>query len=255
MHGILNDDDFADFDIILFQEPWYGQIGLERLSTTTSGTPILGSVANPAWFGLTPSGASSNNPARVATYVRKSSHIDARPRPDIVESPDILSTSFRRGDITFIIINVYNPGPGRRATSVHSLKEVSLDPSLPTAVAGDFNLHHAAWALRDKPGWPPSCAAADELIEWLASNALTLENDTQRPTRVGRTNQSDSIIDLTFWNYAATENEWFCDWDCRPDLAFGSDHNAITWTICINDPNQHENDRPPDTKYHICKNP
>jgi ribonuclease HI len=251
MHGILNDDDFAEFDIILFQEPWYGRIGLERSSTAVGGTPIYGSVANPAWISYLPSEATSSSPARVATYVRRNSHIATRPRPDIVETPDILSTSFQRDDTSFIIVNVYNPGPGRRASSVHSLKEVILDPSLPTAIAGDFNLHHAAWALRDGPEWPPTCTAADELIEWLASNALTLENDTQCPTRIGRTNQSDSIIDLTFWNYAATEDELFHDWECRTDLAYGSDHNAITWTIGAKDQGSHVDNHLLDTKYYI----
>jgi hypothetical protein len=134
---------------------------------------------------------------------------------------------------------------------VHSLKEVTLDPSIPTAVVGDFNLHHAAWALRGRPGWPPSCTAADKLIKWLASNALTLENDMQCPTHIGHTNQNGSVIDLTFWNYAATEEELFLNWDCRPDLAFGSDHNTITWTIRTINHSQPEDDHLQDTKYHI----
>jgi hypothetical protein len=251
MHGILNDNDSTEFNIILFQEPWYGQIGLEHSSTAVGGTPIYGSVANPAWFSFLPSEATPNRPAQVTTYVWRNSHIMARPQPDIVETPDILSTSFQRDDTSFIIINVYNPGPGRRASSVHSLKEVLLDPNLPTAVVGDFNLHHAAWALRDSPQWPPSCTAADKLIEWLASNALTLEKDTQCPTRTGHTNQNDSIIDLTFWNLAATEDELFCDWECRPDLAYGSDHNAISWAIGNDNLGTHIDSHLLDTRYHI----
>jgi ribonuclease HI len=251
MHGILNDNDYNEFDIILFQEPWYGRIGLDRSSTSTAGEPIYGSIANPAWDGFIPSSASPNNPARVATYVRKSSRFVARPRPDIVESSDVLSVSLQWENTSIIIINVYNPGPGRKATAVHSLTEVALDPSLPTAVVGDFNLHHAAWSLNDRHGWGPSCAAADKLIEWLASNALTLENDTQIPTRIGRTNQQDSILDLTFWNHAATENDLFSDWDCRPDLALRSDHNAITWSIHVEGEDNHNLTREPDTRYHI----
>jgi ribonuclease HI len=251
MHGILNDDEYSEFDIILFQEPWYGRIGLERSSALNTGEPIYGTISNAAWDGFIPSSASLNNPARVATYVRKRSRIAARPRPDIVENPDILTISCQWETTTIIIVNVYNPGPGRKATSVHSLTEVDLDPSLPTAVVGDFNLHHAAWALNDRPGWGPSCSAADKLIEWLASNILTLENDTQVATRIGRTNQQDSILDLTFWNYAATENNFFADWECRPDLALRSDHNAITWSIYFDGGDQANIARIPDSKYHV----
>jgi ribonuclease HI len=251
MHGILNDDDYNEFDIVLFQEPWYGKIGLERSSASASGEPIYGSIANAAWEGFTPSGANANNPARVATYVRKRSRIGARPRPDIVETPDIICVSLQWSDKSFTIVNVYNPGPGRRATSVHALLEVNLDPSIPTAVAGDFNLHHVAWSLNDRLGWGPSCTAADKLIEWLASNTLTLENNTQIPTRIGRTNQQDSILDLTFWNHAATTTDMFTDWECRPDLALRSDHNAITWSISADGEDNLNVVREPDTKHHI----
>jgi ribonuclease HI len=251
MHGILNDDEFAEFDIILFQELWYGRIGLERSAVSTAGELIYGTISNPAWDGFIPSNTTRDNPARVATYVRKRSCIAARPRPNIIETPDIMCISLQREATSAIVINVYNPGPGRRATSVHALMEVVLDPSLPTVVAGDFNLHHAAWALNDRPGWGPSCAAADKLIEWLASNALTLENDIQVPTRIGRTNQQDSILDLTFWNYAATENNIFADWDCRPDLALRSNHNAITWTIRADEVDNPTNEQDPDSKYHV----
>jgi hypothetical protein len=251
MHGILNDDEFAEFDIILFQEPWYGRIGLERSAVSSAGEPIYGTISNAAWDGFIPSNATQDNPARVATYVRKRSRIAARPRPDIIETPDIMCISLQWEATSVIVINVYNPGPGRRATSVHALTEVVLDPSLPTAVVGDFNLHHAAWALNDRPGWGPSCAAADKLIEWIVSNALTLENDTQVPTRIGRTNQQDSILDLTFWNYAATKSDLFANWDCRPDLALRSDHNAITWTIHADEVGNPSNKQEPDSKYHI----
>jgi hypothetical protein len=63
MHGILNDNDFADFDIVLFQEPWYGQIGLEQSSSAVGSTPIYGSVANLAWTSHLPSGATPSKPA------------------------------------------------------------------------------------------------------------------------------------------------------------------------------------------------
>jgi hypothetical protein len=215
------------------------------------GEPIYGTIASAAWDGFIPSSANPDNPAWVATYVRKRSQIAARPRPDIVETPDIICVSLQWENSSAIIVNVYNPGPGQRATSVHSLTEVTLDPSLPTAVVGNFNLHHAAWSLNDQHGWGPSCITADQLIEWLASNSLTLENNTQVPTRIGRTNQQDSILDLTFWNYAATANDSFTDWECRPDLALRSDHNAITWSIYANEEDNRNVIREHETQYHI----
>src|SRR5882672_11267919 len=47
-HSILNDL-VDDFDLILFQGPWYGFIGSTRSSDNTTGSPVLGTVINTSW--------------------------------------------------------------------------------------------------------------------------------------------------------------------------------------------------------------
>src|ERR1700709_689489 len=89
MHTILNT--LTDVDIIFFQEPWYGRIGVARSSTDQHGTDIKGTVANPAWDLYIPN-ATADGPPHVATFVRKGIHLlRARSRPDVIESKDIIS--------------------------------------------------------------------------------------------------------------------------------------------------------------------
>jgi hypothetical protein len=64
-------------------------------------------------------------------------------------------------------------------------------------------------------------------------------------------NGGTCILDLTFWSYAATASDIFTDWECRPDLALRSDHNAITWTINTSEQDDLNTVREPDSKYHI----
>src|SRR5882672_6581906 len=52
-HSILNDL-VDDFDLILFQEPWYGFIGSTRSSISSEGAPVLGTVAHPSWMFIPP---------------------------------------------------------------------------------------------------------------------------------------------------------------------------------------------------------
>lgn len=76
-----------------------------------------------------------------------------------------------------------------------------------------------------------SSTSANDFVEWTVSNAFAIANTPSIPTRRGRTNQTDSIIDLTLFNFSATDLLIFRDWDCSEDFSFDSDHNGITWTI------------------------
>ncbi|KAI0308980.1 hypothetical protein OF83DRAFT_1273469, partial [Amylostereum chailletii] len=127
MHAVLNS--LTDFDILLLQEPWYGRIGVARSSTDRNGTDILGTVSNPAWEAFFPDTTADGARFRVATFVRRGiQHLAVRARPDIISSPDIMATSFQYGNISFILINVYNAGPGQDATSIHRLCDSEFDP-------------------------------------------------------------------------------------------------------------------------------
>jgi hypothetical protein len=63
------------------------------------------------------------------------------------------------------------------------------------------------------------------------SNTFVIANSRSIPTWHGHGSQADSIIDLSLFNFAATNLSIFRDWDCTEDLSFDSDHNGITWTI------------------------
>lgn len=237
MHAILNT--LTDFDILLLQEPWYGRIGVARSSTDAQGLDIKGTVANPAWDLFIPE-STADGPPRVATFIRKGiPSLDTRPCPDLIGSKDILTINVTYGGVSCFIVNVYNAGTGRDADSVNRICNTNFDPLVPTAIAGDFNLHHPEWALEQRAARPTSTAAI-ELAEWLISNSFAVANSRITPTRRGRTNQADSIIDLTLFNYAATDEHIFRSWACSEELSFDSDHNGVTWTI-------HPPDESPDT--------
>ncbi|CUA75631.1 Muscle M-line assembly protein unc-89 [Rhizoctonia solani] len=219
----------SDVDICLLQEPWWGRIGCER-SVSNVAPPIFGTVANPAWELFVPSTPNPDHPPRVAIYIRRGiTGLSVQPRPDIVSSPDILAVSIDFLGTTVLIFNVYNAGSGNQAQALNMLLDLHLDCSY-TAVAGDFNLHHPAWALTNSLP-RPSSASSESLLEWIVSNNYTVANDLLCATRRGKSKQSDSIIDLTLFNHDSVCDSIFRSWECSEQLSFGSDHNAISWYI------------------------
>ncbi|KAF8632119.1 hypothetical protein AX17_004922 [Amanita inopinata Kibby_2008] len=232
MHMLLNTLD--NIDIILIQEPWFDKIGIARSLTDPQGEKALGTVSNPAWDIFLPLSPDPTQPPRVATCIRKRlTNLRYIPRPDIINSPDVLIIDIASDDLTSRFINIYNAGPGSKATAVNSLREANLDPLVPTIVAGDFNLHHPSWSLQNSAVALHPSSAANNLADWLVSNAFTTLNDTSSPTRRGRTNQTDSIIDLTNANLPALADGLVSDWRCSEEFAFDSDHNALSWTSIL----------------------
>ena len=228
MHFILNT--FTDYDILFLQEPWWGRIGTARSITDPAGLAVKGSVACPAWDSFLPHITLDQTP-QVITYVRRNTQrLSAQPRPDILNSPDILLMSFTYGDFSFFTVNMYNAGPGRNAVSVQSLLNSDLPQATPTLILGDFNLHHPSWSIAATPPCQVT-AAANDLVDWTEANAYTLLNSLGHPTRLGQHNQADSIIDLTWANYPATELDMVQGWNVLDDAAVASDHNPISWTI------------------------
>jgi hypothetical protein len=217
MSAVLNS--LTDYDIILFQEPWFSRVGIARSSTDPSGIEILGTVSNHAWESFVPTTVNERRP-RVASFVRKGiNHLYVHSCPDVLDSPDIIMLSFHYGNISFDIINIYNAGPGRNANSVRALMDAELDPLTPTIISGDFNLHHPLWALENGQQHAAS-GTADELVEWLESHAFSIENDLVRATRRGQTaDQHDSIIDLTLLNHAAADIDLIGEWECSEEQA------------------------------------
>lgn len=203
-----------------------------------------------AWDSFVPITMRDHPRPRVAAFVRRGiPHLQVRARPDVLDTPDILTLHLTYGSVSLYILNVYNEGLRNPGTnSVRHLCDTELDPLVPTVVCGDFNLHHPLWTLPRAA--PRSSATAENLVDWAEANSFALLNDTSLPTRRGRTGQADSIIDLTWTNFVADEFQVIQDWDCSCSHAVQSDHNAVTWSIA---PFQedHLEDPSPETGYRI----
>jgi hypothetical protein len=127
-------------------------------------------------------------------------------------------------------VNVYNP-KGNGGDALTALFAVDLNQDMPTAVAGDFNLHHRQWSLyKDR-----NDSSGEELLEWAITNRLVLQNDTDNPTPTqrGTGDQRDSVIDLAFFNHAAIADAIFTDLEVinNIDAHLNSDHNALGWIV------------------------
>ena len=142
----------------------------------------------------------------------------------------MLVVSFTLGELSFLSVNMYNAGPGRLSKATQALLNSSLPLHTPTLVLGDFNLHHPTWAIAGAPARPPS-AGANDLVEWAEANAFALLNSLEWPTLHGHSNQANSIIDLTWVNFAAANINLVHDWTVLNTVAYESDHNPICWTI------------------------
>ena len=73
------------------------------------------------------------------------------------------------------------------------------------------------------------------MVEWLTQHGFRLINTPGEATYLGHTrNRSLSVLDLTFANGPATQNACPLDWAVNQDIAYGSDHYAIQWTLFNN---------------------
>jgi hypothetical protein len=236
MHAILND--CTDFDICLFQDPWWGKIGVER-SSSFPPPEILGTISCPAWDCFLPplaSGSGSCSPD-VVIYVRKGrSWLSAALSSLVPSCASMLALDVSVSGFQVCLVCIYRRGSGSPA-ALRSLLDFPVHPS-PIIYAGDFNLHHELWSL---PGCPSSSQTglASDVADWIRSNGISIANTPNTPTRLGLGNQSDSVIDLTLTNQYATDAGCLSDWECHRSLAFGSDHQGITWLI----------QAPPDTPF------
>ncbi|KAG8696018.1 hypothetical protein FRC09_008793 [Ceratobasidium sp. 395] len=236
MHGILNDS--SDFEVCLFQDPWWGKIGVER-STSFPPPEILGTVSHRSWDCFVPP---SNSPD-VAVYIKKGlPWLSAALSTVVPSNPSVLALDVSIHGFQVCLVCVYHR-PGSPAGPLRALLDFPVHPS-PIIYAGDFNLHHELWSLPNLLHIPHHALASD-LAEWILSNNITVANTPGIPTRLGHGGQQDSVIDLTLVNHYATTADCFSDWECDTALGFGSDHRGITWSLSA--PPDHPFDPPPPT--------
>ena len=214
--------------VILIQEPWYGQIGTTRKDDAKDGAAVLGGVNSPGWEIHYPA-TTGNTQAKVMAYTRKRSWegvnsqalFTAASRPDLCAHPCIMILELTFDKVKWRLVNFYNDVNNRSA--LEALLSLDLDPLIPTLVTGDFNTHSRTWSPE---GIKPS-SWAEKVEEWAVSNLLVLANEPGKITRKGAGHERSSTIDLTWYNDAAVEDATFSNWALDWAGSLGSDH-ALT---------------------------
>ena len=132
---------------------------------------------------------------------------------------------------TTTIINIYNDSPKGDLCILNWLHaRNNILPQHPTIITGDFNLHHPSWACDDRA--LDQTQLATTIADWLAHQNFTLCNTRGEITHLARhAGERPSVIDLSFTNPEANEQDTFKDWAIDPDLALDSNHNAIKFMI------------------------
>ena len=225
IHSLLSTNENAH--LILIQEPWFDRIGTARRDDAYQGEEVLGGVACPAWEPIYPAVA-VGKPPKVMAYVRKnlqSTHNSPRftvvPRLDICSHPTVQVLDIIFDNESWQVINFYRHDADD--TSIRALLALDISATIPTLVIGDFNAHSSTWSL---PGATRS-TCANQLEEWAATNLLTLASTPGEITRRGASHESDSVLDLAWYNEAAVQATTFSNLLVDWPGSLTSDHAMI----------------------------
>ncbi len=209
-------------DVILLNEPWFGQIGHN----------VRGPANHPAWVPILPTSHLPDDIIpRVMAYVQRRHDFTVTLRSDLASDADmqILEITQPPNPPT-IVVNIYNQRSNtqpRQWTFDRLTTNVSLPTDVPVILSGDMNTHHPLW---EGKGTNPT-SRAKSMIDWLDNQHFQMLNDPGVPTYFAYSGRSSSVLDLTFLNVAAlrldTVREWALDHNC----SFGSDHAALRWKI------------------------
>src|SRR6266702_4862275 len=119
------------------------------------------------------------------------------PRLDLVRHNSIMITDVHIHHETLRIINFYHDVEDK--TCLTTLTSLDLDPTIPTILVGDFNLHSPRWSPR---GWSPSPRIRG-FEAWAATQTLELATVPGEITRRGLETERPSTLDLVWHNCAA----------------------------------------------------
>ena len=224
-HALLNSD--KDTNLLLIQEPWFSKIGTARQDNAKQGVDIQGGVTAPKWELIYPSLTEGQRP-KVMAYARKNSAMDfdapqftAVPRLDICKHPTLQVLDIILDEEHWRVINFYHDV--RDNTSLQALLALDIDPTIPTLLIGDFNLHSRSWSPPDTLRSPQ----ATRFETWAAVNLLTLANNPGEITRRGAGHEKDSVIDLAWYNDAAIQDATFAGLEVDWAGSLGSDHAML----------------------------
>ena len=231
MHSLLATNE-AD-DLICVTEPWFSRIGVTRADDERNGRDVLGGAAHPNWDIHYPYFCGDQR-AKVMLYVRKFSRDRRRARlpwrlvvrHDLGRHPSLLIADIHDGPSLLCIITFYHDVDDE--SSMTTLLTLDLDPTVPTILVGDFNLHSPSWSDPDLGRSSRSTA----FEAWAAGQTFTLDTPVGTITRRGREDERPSTLDLTWHNLAADISA-----DLSPPLydwptSLGSDHCGVR-TYCV----------------------
>jgi hypothetical protein len=139
------------------------------------------------------------------TYRRKQVNnrlnpIQIIPHLDLAKHPTILITDIRVHKDTLRVINFYNDVDDQ--SYINTLLQLDLDPTVPTMLVGDFNLHSRTWSPQN---WERS-TKAPVFEQWAASQTFALHTHPGDITRQGLESERPSTLDLTWHNWALEVN-------------------------------------------------
>ena len=129
------------------------------------------------------------------------------------------------------IINIYNDtSKGEECILNRLCNTEGIISHLPTILTGDFNLYHPLWSRDNQEAQQDQLTK--DIVDWIALKGLSLLNPKGKITHLAQCDRErPSVIDLSFANQEASDNDTFKDWAIDTCLALDSDHNAIKFTI------------------------
>ena len=204
----------ADAKIIVVQEPWLPKGSSYANTRSTAHQNFTQILPTPKDTSLRP---------RVLFYIRKDLEVEVN--PFISDDNDFLAIKVLASTSSLYIYNIYNEKSlqeGLNKTTIQRrLLQETLQPQ--SIILGDFNTHHPRWSLEERS---PS-TQAEELVEWIDTQDLTLLNTPGAGTFLRSHMRQESVLDLTFATSNTAAN--IQDWQTIPEV--GSDHHAILFSI------------------------
>jgi hypothetical protein len=227
MHSLLETN--TEDDVLFVQEPWFDRIGVARSDRAKDGVDVQGGANHPDWELFYPY-FTNDKRAKVMTYKCKQvanriSPLKVVPRLDLAKHPTILITDIYVQKDMLRVVNFYNDVDD--PSSLNTLLSLDLDPTVPTLLLGDFNLHSRTWS---PSSWERS-TNAPRFEQWAATQTFSLQTAPGDITRIGAGTERSSTLDLTWHNWAMELNMAITPPTLDWASSLGSDHCGIrsTW--------------------------
>jgi hypothetical protein len=223
MHSLLETN--IEDDVLFVQEPWFDRIGVSRADRAREGVDVHGGANHPDWELFYPY-FTNDKRAKVMTYKRKQvvnriNPLKVVPQLDLAKHPSILITDIYVHKDMLRVINYYNDVDD--TSSLNTLLSLDLDPTVPTLLLGDFNLHSRSWS---PSSWERSTSSPC-FEQWAATQTFSIQTTPGDITRRGTGTERSSTLDLTWHNWAmelkVAMTPPTLDWAA----SLGSDHCGI----------------------------